>query len=64
MASCQTSPHTPSLVWGCPLGRPWPIARAGALLRVDPTQGSETGTVLGLRWHIAEGKEGCVGRHG
>ena len=39
-------------VWGCPPGeRPWPTARAVALLRVDPTQGSETGTVRGIRWH-------------
>ena len=36
---------------GCPLGRLWPTARAIALLRVDPTQSSETGTVRGLRWH-------------
>ena len=36
---------------GCPLGRPGQTARAVHLLRVDPTQSSETGTVRGLRWH-------------
>ena len=30
---------------------PWPLARAVALLRVDPTQRSETGTVQGPCWH-------------
>ena len=41
----------PPAVRGCPLGRTWPTARAVALLRVDPTRGSETGTLQGLRWH-------------
>ena len=36
---------------GAPLGRNWPAARAVALLRVDLTRSSETGTVRGLRWH-------------
>ena len=35
----------------CPLGRTWPMARAVALLCVDPTQSNETGTVGG--WHDA-----------
>ena len=29
----------------------WPTVRAVALLRVGPTQSSETGTVQGLHWH-------------
>ena len=36
---------------GCPLGRTWPTARAVALLCVDPTQSSESGTVQRLCWH-------------
>ena len=47
--------------WGCPLGRRWPAVRA-CLLRVDPTRGSETGTVRGLRWHTLRREgEGGVG---
>ena len=42
---------SPTAGMGCPLGRTWPMARAVALLCVDPTQNSETGTVWGLRWH-------------
>ena len=36
---------------GVPLGRPRPTVRAVALLRVDPTRGSEAGTVQGLCCH-------------
>ena len=42
---------SPTAGMGCPLGRPWPMARAVALLHVDPTRSSETGTFRGLRWH-------------
>ena len=45
------SPCPPPAGRGCPLGRRWPTARAVTLLRVDPTQSSERGTVRGLRWH-------------
>ena len=39
-----------------------PTAWAVALLRVDPTRGSETGTVRGLRWHTLRREgEGGVG---
>ena len=50
----------PPPVWGCPLRCTWPTARAVALLRVDPTQSSETGRVRGLRWQVTvtKGKEG------
>ena len=39
---------SPTAGVGCPRGRPWPRARAVAPLRVDPTRGSETGTVRGV----------------
>ena len=39
---CHGSPTPPP-----PKGRIWPLARAVALLYVDPTQSSETGTVQG-----------------
>ena len=42
-ALCQPPPPPP--------GRPWPAAKAVALLRVDSTRSIETGTVRGLRWH-------------
>ena len=37
---------------------------AVALLRVDPTQSSETGTVRGLRWHNLPREGEGVGRQG
>ena len=47
-------------------GRPRPPARAAALRRADPTRGSGTGTVRGLRWHNLrrEGKGGVCGGEG
>ena len=56
---------SPTAGIGCPLGRTWPTATAVALLRVDPTQSSETGKAPGLRWHNLprEGK-GCIGGGG
>ena len=45
---CMTRPPPPPPP--C-CGHPWPTVQAGALLCVDPTRGSDTGTVRGLRWH-------------
>ena len=43
-------------VWGIP------AARASALLRVDPSQSSETGTVRGLCWHnLLRERKGVLG---
>ena len=38
----NASPPPPPLVWGYPLGRAWPMAKAVTLLCANPTQGSET----------------------
>ena len=61
---CLEGRDRPHWWWGeCPLGRTWPMARAVALLRVDPTRGSETGTVRGLRWHaLPRERKGVWGR--
>ena len=73
---CMSSPHVFRVPcrrfgdWPCapPLGSPAPTARAVALLRVDPTRSSETGTVRGLRWHnlpkAREGEKGGKDRPG
>ena len=55
----------PPSVWGCPLGQTGPTARAGALLHMDPTRSSDTGTAPGAPLaQPPKGKKWGAGRYG